>query len=134
MVEFCMHISRTFGPALAVLVIATLSTVDAQTPEPKSAFPGQTDAPPPTKPSAPFIVQQLAGGLPGAWSFAFLPDGHLLVTQNVGTMRIVRPDGVVSAPMAGVPGVKSVAAQGLHDVLLDPDFARNRILYFTYFG
>lgn len=129
-----MHISRTFGPVLAVLVFATLSMVDAQTPEPKSAFPGQTDAPPPTKPSAPFIVQQLAGGLPGAWSFAFLPDGHLLVTQNVGTMRIVRPDGVVSAPIAGVQGVKSVAAQGLHDVLLDPDFARNRILYFTYFA
>jgi glucose/arabinose dehydrogenase len=30
--------------------------------------------------------------------------------------------------------VKSVAAQGLHDVLLDPDFARNRTLYFTYFA
>ena len=129
-----MHISRTFGPALAVLVVVMLSMVDAQTPEPKSAFPGQTDAPPPTKPSAPFVVQQLAGGLPGAWSFVFLPDAHLLVTQNVGTMRIVRPDGVVSAPIAGVPGVKSVAAQGLHDVLLDPDFARNRILYFTYFA
>ena len=49
-------------------------------------------------------------------------------------MRIVRPDGVVSAPLAGVPGVKSVAAQGLHDVVLDPDFARNRMLYFTYFA
>ena len=33
-----------------------------------------------------------------------------------------------------VPGVKSVAAQGLHDVVLDPDFAKNRTLYFTYFA
>jgi glucose/arabinose dehydrogenase len=33
-----------------------------------------------------------------------------------------------------VPGVKSVAAQGLHDVLLDPEFDRNRVLYFTYFA
>ena len=129
-----MNLSRRFVPALAALAVATLSSLGAQTPEPKPAFPGQTDAPAPAKPSAPFVVQQLAGGLVGAWSFAFLPDGNLLVAQNVGTMRIVRPDGVVSAPIAGVPGVKSVAAQGLHDVLLDPDFARNRTLYFTYFS
>src|SRR5581483_10625228 len=42
--------------------------------------------------------------------------------------------GFVSAPLAGVPPVKAVAAQGLHDILLDPDFAQNRILYFTYFA
>jgi glucose/arabinose dehydrogenase len=128
-----MKMSRTLVPVVGVLAVA-LSTVGAQAPEPKPAFPGQTEAPPPAKPSSPFVVQQLAGGLPGAWAFAFLPDGNLLVTQNVGTMRIVRPDGVVSAPIAGVPGVKSVAAQGLHDVLLDPEFDRNRVLYFTYFA
>jgi len=49
-------------------------------------------------------------------------------------MRIVRRDGVVFAPLDGVPGVKSVGAQGLHDVVLDPDFARNRTLYFNYFA
>jgi glucose/arabinose dehydrogenase len=49
-------------------------------------------------------------------------------------MRIVRPDGVVSAPLDGVPPVKSIGAQGLHDVVLDSDFARNRLLYFTYFA
>ncbi|HEY7444733.1 MAG TPA: PQQ-dependent sugar dehydrogenase [Vicinamibacterales bacterium] len=129
-----MRISQKLVPAMVALTIATLSTLLAQTPEPKPAFPGQTDAPPPAKPSPPVTIQQVAGGLTGAWSFAFLPDGNLLVTQNAGTMRIVRSDGVVSAPIDGVPAVKSVAAQGLHDVLLDPDFARNRILYFTYFA
>jgi glucose/arabinose dehydrogenase len=65
---------------------------------------------------------------------ALLPDGNFLVTESTGTMRTVRPDGVISAPLAGVPGVKVVAAQGLHDVVLDPAFAQNRILYFTYFA
>ncbi len=65
---------------------------------------------------------------------AFLPDGNFLVTESIGTMRIVHPDGVVSAPIAGVPGVKVVAAQGLHDVVLDPGFAQNRLLYFCYFA
>jgi glucose/arabinose dehydrogenase len=118
------------GVAVASIVATTL----AQIPEPKPAFPGQTDAPAPAKPSPPVTVQTIAGGLTGAWAVAFLPDGNVLVTQNAGTMRIVRPDGVVSAPLAGVPGVKAVAAQGLHDVVLDPDFAKNRTLYFTYFA
>jgi glucose/arabinose dehydrogenase len=116
-------------------MIATgLLSLSAQSPEPKPAFPGQTGAPRPARPSAPVTLQTIATGLTGAWAVAFLPDGNFLVTQNAGTMRIVRPDGVVSAPLAGVPGVKSVAAQGLHDVVLDPDFAQNRTLYFTYFA
>jgi len=123
--------NAAFVVALAAL---TLPSILAQTPEPKPAFAGQTDAPAPARPSPALDVQTIAGGLVGAWSFAFLPDGNFLVTQNSGTMRIVRPDGVVSAPLEGVPPVKAVAAQGLHDVVLDTDFARNRTLYFTYFA
>ena len=81
---------------IAALVVASLATVSAQSPEPKPAFAGQTDAPKPAKPSAPFTTQTIATGLTGAWAIAFLPDGNILVTQNSGTMRIVRPEGVVS--------------------------------------
>jgi glucose/arabinose dehydrogenase len=118
----------------AVLVGILTISLGAQSPEPTPAFPGQTDAPPPSKPSPPFNVETIATGLTGAWAMAFLPDGNYLITQGGGTMRIVKPNGFVSAPIAGVPGVKTVGAQGLHDVLLDPDFARNRTLYFTYFA
>ncbi|MGA2214330.1 MAG: PQQ-dependent sugar dehydrogenase [Bryobacteraceae bacterium] len=102
--------------------------------KPKPAFPVQTEAPAPAKPSPPFEIQTITNRLSAPWSVAFLPDGNFLVTEGAGTMRIVRPDGLVSAPIAGVPGVKVVAAQGLHDVLLDPGFAKNRLLYFTYFA
>lgn len=102
--------------------------------KPKPAFAGQTDAPKPSKPSAPVKVESITNRLNGPWSVALLPDGNFLVTESVGLMRIVRPDGVVSAPLAGVPGVKVVAAQGLHDIVLDPGFAQNRLLYFTYFA
>ena len=91
------------------------------------AFAGQTDAPAPAKPSAPITVQTVAGGLTGAWAFAFLPDGALLVTQNSGTMRVVRRTVSVSAPLAGLPPMKSAAAQGLHDVVLDPDFSQQSV-------
>jgi glucose/arabinose dehydrogenase len=124
---------KTHLLALAGVVAITFAVV-AQPLQPKPAFPGQTAAPAPARPSAPVTVETVAGGLTGAWAVAFLPDGNFLVTQNAGQMRIVQPNGVVSGPIAGVPDVKSVAAQGLHDVLLDPEFAKNRLLYFTYFA
>ena len=117
-----------------LLIAAVVTTIHAQTHNPTPAFPGQTKAPAPSKPSAPVRVQTIATGLTGAWAIAFLPDGNFLVTQNAGTMRVVRPDGVVLGPVAGVPGVKAIGAQGLHDVVLDPEFAKNRTLYFTYFA
>jgi glucose/arabinose dehydrogenase len=125
---------RGVASALALSAASAVALVMAQVPEPAPAFPGQTDAPPPARASAPIDVRVVADGLTGAWAMAFLPDGNILVTQNAGTMRVVGRDGAVSAPLEGVPGVKSVAAQGLHDVVLDPMFGANRLIYFTYFA
>ena len=117
------------------LLVISLVALNAQQRKPKPAFPGQTEAPPPSKLSGPIKVETIATGLNSPWAMAFLPDGHILVTENAGTMRIVNPAAnFVSAPLAGVPPVKAVAAQGLHDLLLDPDFAQNRTFYFTYFA
>lgn len=117
------------------VLFAFLTGASAQVRKPAPAFAGQTEAPAPARRSAPLNVETLATGLAGAWAMAFLPDGSILVTENGGAMRIVRPGlGFVSAPLAGVPPIKATAAQGLHDVVLDPDFARNRTLYFTYFA
>jgi len=117
-----------------ILAASLFPALCAETPQPKPAFAGQTKAPPPAKTSPPFTVETITGRIGGAWSLVFLPDGNFLVTEGIGTMRVVRPDGVVSAPLAGVPPVKVIAAQGLHDVVLDPAFAQNRLLYFTYFA
>jgi glucose/arabinose dehydrogenase len=115
-------------------VLLTPGGLYAQATEPEPAFPGQTEAGRPAIPSPALNVQTIATGINGAWSLAFLPDGSFLISQNVGTMRIVSPDGDVSEPIAGVPAVKSVAAQGLHDVVLDPNFEDSRLVYFTYFA
>jgi glucose/arabinose dehydrogenase len=111
-------------------------TADEQTPEslakPTPAFPGQAEAPA-RKSATAFAVETVTSGLSTPWSLAFLPDGKMLVTEFHGTMRIVTKEGVQS-PVEGVPPVKVVAAQGLHDVVLDPNFARNRLIYFSYFA
>jgi len=103
-------------------------------PPPKPAFPGQTNAPPPAQASTPVHSEVLVRGLSRPWSFAFLPDGRFLVAERTGALRIANRDGIYSAPIAGVPDVKVVAAQGLHDVVLDPHFAQNRLIYLTYFA
>ncbi|MEK9970655.1 MAG: PQQ-dependent sugar dehydrogenase [Ferrovibrio sp.] len=73
----------------------------------------------------------VAGGLENPWGMAFLPDGRILVTERPGRMRVV-DKGQVSPPLGNVPKVFDSGQGGLLDVTLDPDFARNRLLYFTY--
>jgi aldose sugar dehydrogenase len=110
-----------------------IPAANAASPEPKPAFPGQTDAAAPARPSPAFKTETVVSGLTGAWALAFLPDGRFLITAG-GQMRIARPDGMVAAPLKGLPLIKQIGAEGLHDVVLDPDFATNRTLYFAYFS
>lgn len=63
---------------------------------------------------------------------AFLPDGRLLVTERPGRLRIVAPNGTLSAPLTGVPTVQAQGQGGLLDVVLDPQFASNRRIYLSY--
>lgn len=126
--------TTTMKRIVAVAMLAHASMAAAQTPpEPTPAFAGQTDAPAPAEESK-YEVSVITDRLEGPWGLAFLPDGKFLVSERLGTLLTVTRDGTVSAPIAGVPGVKVVAAQGFHDVVLDPHFADNRWVYFTYFA
>lgn len=74
----------------------------------------------------------VARGLVNPWALAFLPDGRMLVTEKPGRLRIVDAQGRASAPLAGLPPVASVGQCGLLDVALDPRFADNRLVYWTF--
>lgn len=125
---------RILACLLSILLPVSSLAQAPNPPEPTPAFPGQTDAPAPANPSSGFRVETLTDQLQGPWSMAFLPNGHIIVTERPGTMRTISPEGVVSEPIAGVPPIKRVAAEGLHDVVLDPDFDDNRYIYITYFA
>ena len=73
-----------------------------------------------------------ASGLVNPWGLAFLPDGRALVTERPGRMRIVATDGTLSAPLTGLPAVHAVGQGGLLDVAIDPDFATNQLVYWSY--
>jgi glucose/arabinose dehydrogenase len=120
---------------LAATLTASCGTSESE-PEPpveSAGVPPGMNAPPPDEPSR-IAVEVITDALAGPWSIAFLPNGDFLVTETAGRMRTVTPEGVVSEPIAGVPPVKRVAAQSLHEVVLDPNFEENRWIYFTYFA
>ncbi|MFK3789278.1 MULTISPECIES: PQQ-dependent sugar dehydrogenase [Pseudomonas] len=72
-------------------------------------------------------------GLDHPWALAFLPDGQgMLVTERPGNLRLVSPDGKLSAPLSGVPKVWAQGQGGLLDVALSPDFAQDRLVYLSY--
>lgn len=74
----------------------------------------------------------VARGLEFLWALAFLPDGRMLVTERPGRMRIVTMDGEVGPPLMGLPPVVAYSEGGLLDVVLDPAFADNATIYWSY--
>lgn len=75
----------------------------------------------------------LNSGLKAPWGIAFLPDGRMLVTQKEGSMVILSADGKnVEHTITGLPAVAFSGQGGLLDVALDPDFAINHQVYWTY--
>jgi aldose sugar dehydrogenase len=95
------------------------------------AFAGQTRAPE-KKSNVAYEVVTVAEGLVNPWSLAFLPDGRMLVTEKPGRLRVVTADGKLSEPVAGLPPVDARGQGGLLDVALDPAFATNRLIYWSY--
>jgi glucose/arabinose dehydrogenase len=74
----------------------------------------------------------VASGLEHPWGLAFLPDGRMLVTERPGRLRIVERDGRLGEPLAGLPPVAAGGQGGLLDVILDPRFADNGLVYWSF--
>ncbi len=74
----------------------------------------------------------VARGLANPWAVAFLPDGRFLVTERAGRLRIVERDGRLGQPVEGLPAVDAGGQCGLLDVVLDPKFADNAWIYWSY--
>ena len=99
----------------------------------KPAFAGQTRAPALTTDTK-YDVKEVAKGIVSPFSVEFLPGGKFLISERLaGQFRIVDKDGKVSPPIKdGVPAVVSRGQAGLLDIALDPNFATNQTIYWSY--
>jgi glucose/arabinose dehydrogenase len=105
------------------------SAPDGYAPIPEWA--GQTRAPRAARTHA-YDVQTIVSGISGGFSFHFLPDGKLIISERPGRIRIAAPNGSLSEPVAGLPEMYASGPQGLFEVLPDREFAKNRTIYFGY--
>ncbi|MDG2174587.1 MAG: PQQ-dependent sugar dehydrogenase [Gammaproteobacteria bacterium] len=83
-------------------------------------------------PSSRIKVSIVARGIENPWGMAFLPSGNILIAQKAGGIRIIRNGSLDPVVVTGTPEVRVASGGGLMDVVLHPDFAENRLVYFTY--
>src|SRR5215510_10935580 len=69
-------------------------------------------------------------GLP--WRIAFLPDGRMLVTEKIGPIWLVSPQGEKIAPLSGTPPVYWERQNGMLGVFVSPNYATDQSIYVTY--
>jgi glucose/arabinose dehydrogenase len=84
-------------------------------------------------------VSVVVRGLAHPFSFAFLPNGDVLVAERSGGLRRVygvatgsQDDKLDPKPIGGTPEKYEQRTSGLHDVALHPKFAENSLVYFSY--
>ena len=77
-------------------------------------------------------VTTVAEGLEYPWGMDFLPNDMMIVTERAGRVRTVSNQGQLSAPLKGVPKVVNNGQGGMLDVTLDPEFAKNNLIYVSY--
>lgn len=94
------------------------------------AFENQTRAPALAKTSVAVIT--FARGLNRPWGLTALPGGQFVVTERPGRMRVIHADGSVSGPITGHPEVWDSGQGGMLDVAASPNFASDRVLFWTY--
>jgi glucose/arabinose dehydrogenase len=76
--------------------------------------------------------ETVARGLVNPWALAFLPDGRMLVTERPAACAWSAPTARLSPPLPGLPAVAAEGQGGLLDVVTDPRFASNRLVYWSY--
>jgi aldose sugar dehydrogenase len=102
-----------------------------------------TALPPPVAPPDPREIRQsekhryrieyvVKEGLEVPWSFAWLPDGRILLTERAGRLRVIENGQLRPQPIVGVPPVIEKGEGGLMSVTVDPDYPKNGWIYLSF--
>lgn len=78
-----------------------------------------------------FVIDTVVAGLDVPWGLAFLPNGDLLISERKGTLHTFS-NGILSAPIEGLPPIMAHGQGGLMDLALHPDYATNGWIYMSY--
>ncbi len=75
-------------------------------------------------------LELVVDGMDVPWGMAFLPNNEMLVTDRNG--KFYKVTGKSLQTVSGAPAVLAKGQGGLMDVILDPNFASNKLIYLSY--
>ena len=79
-----------------------------------------------------FAYETIVSGVDHPTSLVFINQSTALLTERNGGLRYIRDGELDPTPISGVPEVFVAGQAGLFDVLVDPDFNDNRIIYLSF--
>ena len=128
-----MHFPVIGFVVLSVFVIAAGCASESVAPASPEAAPADPGVPSFKTADYGIRLTTVAGGLTYPYCFVFLPDGSILLTEMGGSLRLIRDGVLAPEPIAGIPAVHSnPPSHGLMDIILHPNYAQNKWVYFTY--
>ena len=79
-----------------------------------------------------YQLVDVSDGFDIPWGMVQLPNQDILVSERNGKLRVIRQGQLLEKAISGLPKIDNNGQGGLLDLALDPDFANNAWLYFTY--
>ena len=128
-VYLAVRTTRAFPEAMMFPVFRHVPHVLAAVAFTVAALPGRVDAQDP--PASQYQATVLTRGLSNPTSFAFRPDGRIYITRKNGSIRLLNPT-TGDTSTAGVLPSANLREDGLHSLVLDPNFAVNLFVYVLF--
>jgi glucose/arabinose dehydrogenase len=120
--------ARRRGLLLAALSLACADRAPAPLASAEvRVVPGVPERPPPN-----IVLDTVAHGLEVPWAMSWAPDGRLFVTERVGRIAVIHPDGrrETWAEVEAFAEATGIGPEsGLMGIAVSPDFARDRAVY-----
>ena len=79
-----------------------------------------------------YKFETILDDLDDAWSLVFLSEDKVLYTEMPGKLKIASLTDKSITNIINVPSVQYGGQGGLSEVVLDPDFKSNNMIYFSY--
>lgn len=83
-------------------------------------------------PQTNYQLETLADDLNYPWSIGFMPNGDYLLSMRSGELRILSAKGELGKPIKNTPETYVKGQGGYFDVLIDPDFNQNQLIYLAF--
>lgn len=87
-----------------------------------------------SKTSYSYKTELVTDGIEIPWGMTWLDKNTMLVSDRKGELRLIKNGKLLTQKIAGLPKIIVDGQGGLLDVEVDPGYAKNSLVYFSYSG